>query len=184
MKKLTVCILILIAAISSFVGCDKNPTGPESDNQSPVISVEYPMNNAVVGDTITFNINATDNINISKVAFFIDNTLKIEDTEKPYEYFFNSSNMDIGSIHKFYAKAYDDAGNSTISDTITFHYKWLLLVQDENEPSPRDLDLSKIYVRSTTTTTTIEFRVEMNGNWSDPYDAGKEQLYCNIFLDT
>ena len=182
MKKLTGYILILVVAISSFVSCNDNSTEPEPDKQAPDISVEYPMNNSVVGDTATFKINATDNINISKVSFFIDNVFQIDDIKKPYEYFFNPSNISIGSIHKFYAKAFDDAGNSAISDTITFYYKWFLLVQDEDEPSPRDLDLSKIYVRSTTAT--IEFRVEMNGKWIDPYDIRNDPLYSIIFLDT
>ncbi len=84
-------------------------------------------------------------------------------------------------IHILFAKAYDNAGNSTISDTIKFYYKWVLLLQDENEPFPRDLD--KVYIRSTSTT--LEFRLETNGNWSDPHeDEDGEGIDCAIFLDT
>jgi len=179
MKQLLVVVLsVIVVDILLIVGCDKNSTKPETDKQPPEISVVYPMTNSVIGDTITFKVNAIDNNSIEKVAFFLDNTLKSEVTEKPYEYFFNSSNMDIGSIHTFFAKAYDNAGNSTISDTIKFYYKWILLLQDDNEPFPRDLD--KVYIRSTSTT--LEFRVETNGNWSDPHEV--EGIDCGIFLDT
>lgn len=178
---LTILMSVFVVVTLLFVGCDKNSTEPETDKQPPDISVTYPTTNSVIGDTITFKINAIDNNSVAKVAFFIDNTLKVEDNAKPYEYFFEPSNMDIGSIHTFFAKAYDDAGNSTISDTVNFYYQWILLLQDENEPFPRDLD--KVYIRSTSNT--LEFRVETNGNWVDPHaDEDGEGIDCGIFLDT
>ncbi len=178
---LTFIMSVFIVITMFFIGCDKIFTEPEADEQPPDISITYPTTNSVIGDTITFNTIAVDNNSVSKVAFFIDNTLESEDTEKPYEYFFNSSNMDIGSIHTLFAKAYDEAGNSAISDTVNFYYKWILLLQDENEPFLRDLD--KVYIRSTSTT--LEFRVETNGNWVDPHAGGDgEGIDCGLFLDT
>ena len=108
-----------------FIGCDKSSVGTGSDNQPPEISVVYPITNSVIGDTITFKVNTVDNNSVEKVAFFIDNTLKVEDNTKPFEYFLEPSDMEIGSIHKFFAKAYDGAGNSAISDTVNFYYKWI-----------------------------------------------------------
>ena len=90
-----------------FDGCEKNSLKPSIDRQPPEISVLYPMTQSIIGDTITFKVNALDNKSVAKVAFYIDNTLNYEDDSKPYEYLFEPSNMGYGTLHTFFAEAYD-----------------------------------------------------------------------------
>ena len=69
--------------------------------------------------TITFNANASDNVAVTKVEFYVDGALKGTDTASPWSLAFNSSGVANGS-HTLTAKAYDAAGNSTLSAPVSF----------------------------------------------------------------
>lgn len=173
--------LRILAAIALIIimGC-----GQEDDTQPPEVSITYPLNGSVIGDTVTIRVEANDNEVISRIEFYVDyiHWANGDDSSEPFEYIFNGSSLEIGNTHTLFAKAYDDAENVASSDTIEFYYQWVLFLEDDNEPFPRDL--SKVYVRSTSAT--LEFRVETNGNWTDPHllDDTGEPIDCAIFLDT
>lgn len=181
MKKTTIFLgAIGILASQFLLSCDDNSVEP--DTQSPELEFTYPLNNYVVGDSISFKVSAIDNEGVTKVEFYVDDShiADADDESEPYEYIMDVSGFEIGSLHTVYSKAYDDAGNSSISDTVNFYYKWIMLLEDNNEPFERDLD--KVYIRSTSTT--LEFRVETNGNWVDPHDREGESIDCALFIDT
>jgi len=183
-KTLFIKKIYTLVSFSIFIvlfSCSENSTEPEKDTQIPVVSIVSPVTNSVLTDTVTIQVNATDNSGVSKVEFYIDNVKQFnaDDFAEPFEYFWDLSSSQIGDIHTIFVKAYDEAGNIGISDTIRIYYKWILLFQDENENFPRDIN--KLFVRSSTTN--IEFRVEMNGNWDDPHNL-EGGIDCAIFLDT
>ncbi|WP_374581701.1 CehA/McbA family metallohydrolase [Pseudoduganella sp.] len=70
--------------------------------------------------TITFNANASDNVGVTKVEFYVDGALKGSDSAAPWSYAFNSSSIANGS-HALTAKAFDAAGNSTLSAPVNFN---------------------------------------------------------------
>jgi len=185
-KTITFLGAIGILTLLFLLSCEDNSVEP--DTQSPELEFTYPLNNSVVGDTISFKVSATDNEGVTRVEFYVDDSHMVDadDESEPYEYTMDVSGFEIGSLHTVYSRAYDDAGNSSLSDTINFYYKWILLLEDDDEPFERDLD--KVYVRSTSTT--LEFRVETNGDWEDPHwspwdDEGEEGsgINCALFLD-
>ncbi len=179
-KTITRIEIIFILTVLFLVSCGDNSVEP--DTQLPEVVFTYPLNNSVVGDTITFRISTTDNESVTKVEFYVDDShiAESDDEIEPYEYTMDVSNFEIGSLHTVYSKAYDDAGNFSPSDTIIFYYKWILLLEDDDEPFERDLD--RVYIRSTSST--LDFRVETNGNWIDPHDWEGESIDCALFLDT
>ncbi|KRB87267.1 CehA/McbA family metallohydrolase [Duganella sp. Root198D2] len=69
--------------------------------------------------TITLNANATDNVGVTKVEFYVDGALKGSDTAAPWSYAFNSTGVSNGS-HVLTAKAFDAAGNSALSSGVNF----------------------------------------------------------------
>lgn len=172
--------MFLIIFVVLF-SCSENTTEPDKDTQIPDVSIFSPVTNSVLTDTVTIQVNATDNSNISKVEFYIDNVKQTgaDDLTEPFEYFWDLSGSTIGDIHTLFVKAYDEVGNIGISDTIKIYYKWILLLQDDNETFPRDID--KLFVRSSTTN--LEFRVEMNDNWDNPHNI-EGGIDCALFLDT
>jgi hypothetical protein len=69
--------------------------------------------------TITLSASASDNVGVSKVEFYIDGVLKGTDTASPYTMTLNSTTLSNGS-HALTARAYDAAGNSTLSAAVNF----------------------------------------------------------------
>ncbi|RCS30798.1 carbohydrate-binding protein CenC [Rhodanobacter denitrificans] len=69
--------------------------------------------------TITLSANATDNVGVTRVEFYIDNTLVATDTATPYQATVDSTTLTNGS-HNLVAKAYDAAGNVGTSSAVSF----------------------------------------------------------------
>lgn len=69
--------------------------------------------------SITLSALASDNIGVTKVEFWVDGTLKGSDTTSPFSMTLDSLTLANGS-HSLVAKAFDAAGNSTSSSTVSF----------------------------------------------------------------
>ncbi len=81
------------------------------------ISITAPADSAVVTGIITIAAAASDHKGISKVEFYIDGTLKAQDTSSPYAYSWNTAQYSAG-LHTIKAIAYD-TDNQTASDQHT-----------------------------------------------------------------
>ena len=82
---------------------------------APVISVSQSGTNG----TISFSATATDNTGVTKVEFYVDNSLKGTDTTSPYSMTLDSLTLSEGD-HTLMGKAYDTAGNIGTSPVIIF----------------------------------------------------------------
>ncbi|MGY6276160.1 Ig-like domain-containing protein [Methylomonas sp. MgM2] len=85
------------------------------DTVAPVISVSETGSSG----TIAFNASATDNVGVTKVEFYVDNSLKGTDVTTPYSMELDSKSLADGN-HTLLGKAYDGAGNIGISSAVTF----------------------------------------------------------------
>lgn len=68
---------------------------------------------------ITLSANATDNVGVSKVEFYVDGALKGTATSTPYSMTLNSTTLTNAS-HSLVAKAYDAANNVGTSSAVSF----------------------------------------------------------------
>ncbi len=98
--------------VAKFFGLDN------SDTVAPSVSISAPAHGASVSGTVKVTASATDNVGIAKVEFSIDNTLVGTDTASPFEYSWNTAAATNGT-HTLVAKAYDAAGNTATSSTIS-----------------------------------------------------------------
>ncbi len=92
-----------------------------TDLTAPVVSITSPVNGSVLGksSSATISVTSTDNVSVSKVEIYVDNTLKATDASLPYSYKWNIRNVTAGT-HTITAKAYDLAGNvGSASITVT-----------------------------------------------------------------
>jgi poly(hydroxyalkanoate) depolymerase family esterase len=89
-----------------------------SDTAAPSVSLSSPANGAGVSGSVQVTATASDNVGVSKVEFFIDNTLVGTGSASPYAYTWNSAASTNGT-HVLVAKAYDAAGNTATSATIS-----------------------------------------------------------------
>lgn len=89
------------------------------DTTAPTVSITSPANNSVVSknSTVTISANASDNVAVSKVEFYVNNTLKCTDISSPYAC---SWNVPSGkNTYTLTAKAYDAINNNTTSQNVT-----------------------------------------------------------------
>lgn len=93
---------------------------PASDTTPPSVNITAPASNATVsGGSVTLSATASDNVAVTKVEFYMNNTLLGTDTASPYTFGLNTTLYPDGS-YTLTTKAYDLAGNSnTASVTVT-----------------------------------------------------------------
>jgi hypothetical protein len=87
-------------------------TPPPTDTTPPSVSVSSPANHATVAGTIPVNANASDNVGVRDVEFYVDGVSKSVDQSSPYSYSLNTTTLSEGA-HTLTAKATDTAGNSS-----------------------------------------------------------------------
>ena len=88
------------------------------DLQSPQVTIINPTNGTIVRGLVTVTAEAQDNVEVSKVEFYVDGTKIGEDTVKPYQYDWDTELTD-DSTHTIQAKAYDMIGNSGQSNIVS-----------------------------------------------------------------
>ncbi|RYZ40897.1 MAG: PHB depolymerase family esterase [Myxococcaceae bacterium] len=98
--------------VAKFFGLDS------SDSVVPTVSLTAPGQGSTVSGTVQVTANASDNVGVTRVEFFIDNALVGTDTTAPYAFSWNSGTATNGN-HVLVARAYDAAGNTAASSTVT-----------------------------------------------------------------
>lgn len=88
------------------------------DNIPPVVNIVNPPNGQIVSGNVNVLAEATDNVGIDRVDFFIDGFLVRTATSPPYNYLWNTVLADTG-IHNIFARAFDLSNNSSVSPAIT-----------------------------------------------------------------
>nr|WP_244238322.1 PHB depolymerase family esterase [Corallococcus terminator] len=98
--------------VAKFFGLDN------TDSVIPTVSLSAPGQGSTVSGTVQVTATASDNVGVTRVEFFIDNALAGSDPTAPYAFTWNSATATNGS-HVLVARAYDAAGNSATSSTVT-----------------------------------------------------------------
>lgn len=89
-----------------------------ADATLPTVSITSPTSGATLTGIVTISANASDNVGVSKVEFYVDGALKGSDTTAPYAYSLNTATLSSGS-HTITAKAFDTGNNSATSGPVT-----------------------------------------------------------------
>jgi thermitase len=97
------------------------PTATPSmgDKIAPQVTLQQPGQGQTVKGNVSINANASDNVRVARVAFYIDGVLYKTDTRAPYNASWQTRKWANG-LHTITAKAYDAAGNvSEDAHTVT-----------------------------------------------------------------
>ena len=93
-------------------------SGSSSDPDPPTVTITGPANNAQVTDIVTITADASDNIGVVGVQFYVDGAAAgAEDTSAPYGLQWDTRTASNGS-HSLTARARDAAGNTTLSTPV------------------------------------------------------------------
>ena len=90
--------------------------GGGGDTEPPTVSVTNPADGSTVSGTVTIEADASDNVGVTSVEFFVDGVSQGTDTTAPYSVTWNTLASGNGS-HSVSATARDAAGNSD-SDSV------------------------------------------------------------------
>lgn len=84
------------------------------DTTPPSIAIPSPSNGATVSYAVSVTANASDDVGVERVVFLMDGATRATATLAPYSYFWDCTDSSNGP-HILSARAYDNAGNSTLS---------------------------------------------------------------------
>lgn len=87
------------------------------DTTPPTVSITAPADGATVSGTVSVTANASDDVGVSKVEFYLDGALASTDTASPYAWSWNTTTAANGA-HALTAKAWDAANNNTTSPAV------------------------------------------------------------------
>ena len=90
-----------------------------SDTIPPTVSITSHTSGQIVNKIVPIKVTTQDNEEISRVEFFIDDSLVLSDTEIPYEGYWNTSQYEEGTKHIAKVISYDISDNSTESQPLS-----------------------------------------------------------------
>ncbi|SFK43538.1 Subtilase family protein [Nitrosomonas aestuarii] len=90
---------------------------PELDNEAPVVAILDPLGGATISDLVPVDIEAFDNVDVTRVELWVNNTSVAVDTTAPFAFTWDSNGVANGPANLI-ARAFDAAGNAASSDTV------------------------------------------------------------------
>ncbi|MFQ5453833.1 MAG: FG-GAP-like repeat-containing protein [Candidatus Zixiibacteriota bacterium] len=114
---LYIVLLISFSLLMIALSCS-NPTDPV-DTTDPQISITNPSDGDTLPKIFDITAAATDNEEVAKVEFYIDNQLLYTDSLTPWSYNWSTIDYADSGQHTIQVKAYDAAGNTGNSSVIT-----------------------------------------------------------------
>ncbi len=142
----------------------------ETDTTPPLAIITSPSDGSVVtGGVITVNVSATDNVGVTKVELYVNGSLYSSDTSSPYSFLWDTSQRPDGT-YQFYAKAYDAAGNTAQSGSISLN-----LTRPQTDTTPPVVSITSPSDGSLVTGGVITLNVSATDN----VGVTKVELYVN-----
>ncbi len=94
-----------------------NSSPPPPDTTPPTTSITNPVSGATLSGVVSISASAADNVGVTRVDLLIDGAVKGTATASPYTFSWDTST--VSGNHSLQTVAYDAAGNSSVSATIT-----------------------------------------------------------------
>lgn len=88
------------------------------DTEQPGTAITVPAAGATVGGSTTVTASASDNVQVTRVEFWLDNALLATDSTSPYSIVWDTTGVANGP-HTLVSKAYDAAGNQGASPAVS-----------------------------------------------------------------
>jgi len=151
------------SATSSIVTVTVNSA--VSDTTAPNVSITAPTNGAIVSGSVNITADATDNVGVSKVEFYVTGSLAATVNSPPFSFNWNTLGASEGA-NTLTAKAYDSANNSTTSSAV--------VVTVKNAPT--------VSITSPTANTIASGTILVDASATDDVGVTKVELYVDSTL--
>lgn len=110
--------LLAVGACGGGSGSNRQPPPPPADTTAPTVSAVSGPAGSTVNRIVTLSVTASDNVGVTEVRFFVDNTQVGTDTTAPYSFDWDTATVADGD-HVLRADAVDSAGNTGQSGDLT-----------------------------------------------------------------
>ncbi|UCF71441.1 MAG: hypothetical protein JSW49_03975 [candidate division WOR-3 bacterium] len=147
MKKI---LAVSLACMVLWIAC-----GGEDEEGLPQVEITFPVDGTLVSGTIDITADATDDVGIVSVEFYIDDSLVSTDTIEPYTHSWSTVGLVDSSSHSIYARASDTDDNETTSQEVIVIVFNAFYASDDFNSYPSSLPQD----------TTYEL-LDGNGNWT------------------
>ena len=137
----------------------------QSDSTAPTVSIASPASSTTLGGTVSVTANASDNVGVTKVEFYLNGALQTSATAAPYSFSWNTATITNGS-YTLSAKAYDAAGNVGQSANVV-----VTVFNDAVAPT--------VSITSPASSSTVSGTVSVTVNASDNVGVTKVEFYLN-----
>jgi len=140
------------------------------DTIAPTVGVTTPASGTTVSGTVNVTANATDNVGVTRVEFYVNGALQTTTTSAPYSFNWNTTALAKGS-YTLSAKAYDPAGNVAQSTNVA-----VAVSNDATAPTITFLAPTLAYVYGTSTT--------VSASATDNLGVARMELYIDGLLNS
>lgn len=103
------------AANAVQMALDYDGEDPPADTEPPSVVITAPDNGQLVSGQITVDASASDNQEVASVDLYVDGQLLATDTNSPYLFYWDTTEVDSGA-HVLQATAADDSGNTATDE--------------------------------------------------------------------
>jgi len=145
-----------------------------ADTTAPSVGFVSPINATVSGIT-TLQTQASDNVGVSHVDYYVDGTLVNSSSVAPYSYSWNTTSVPNGS-HSLVAKAYDAAGNVG-SATMA-----IMVSNSTATPPPAATTAPKASIVSPSSGSSVGAKVSISAKATDNVGVSRIDVYVNGVL--
>ncbi|MBK9360818.1 MAG: S8 family serine peptidase [Rubrivivax sp.] len=104
-----------------------------ADTTAPTVSVSNPLASSTVSGLVPVNANASDNVGVTKVELRVNGQLVATDSASPFAFSWDSTAVANG-MASVVATAYDAAGNSTTSSTVSVNVANATVTSTDSTP--------------------------------------------------
>jgi len=107
------------AARAVGLALNQTPT-PISDTQAPTVRILSPTQGATLWGNTTVSVSASDNVSVTRVELLVNGTVTGASSSAPFNIDWNVNKRSRGTFF-LQSRAFDAAGNSTLSSTVTVY---------------------------------------------------------------
>jgi hypothetical protein len=134
------------------------------EQSPPVVAIASPAGGTSVSGVVNIGVNASDNVGVTRVEYYVNGQLKGTETTAPYVYSWDTANLPLGG-YTLTAKAYDAAGNvGQYSSSVT-------VVKDTVAPV--------VTVTAPLNNAVVSGTVSINAGAGDNVGVSMVEIYCN-----
>lgn len=111
-----------------------HPSVQAADRIRPIARIVSPADNSAVRGPITVIAEATDNVRVASVQFFVDGYRAQRDRVPPYTMVLDTSRLSDGE-HRLHVRVWDSARNSALSPVVDIQVENAVIVRDAIAPT-------------------------------------------------